>query len=190
MTLALATLGACGGGESAVPEVPASPACADPARGPQMGRFADATANSGVDFVYTTTGFQGGGLAVVDLDGDGLPDLVAGRRGGGLALWKNLGELRFGVDPRPLSEEGGARKRQDQRCAKRQSPARRHSQAARRSSSKPASRSKRRLVAPRGSSPNTPSYTQPSGRLVASDADLSWASALRAGVLSTATRLV
>jgi hypothetical protein len=60
-----------------------------------MTRFADRTAESGIDFQYTTTGFQGGGLAVVDLDGDGLPEIVAGRRSGGLALFRNLGGLRF-----------------------------------------------------------------------------------------------
>ena len=67
-------LGACGG-----PADPPGSAC-DPARGPEMGRFADVTAASGVAFHYTTNGFQGGGLAVVDLDGDALPELVAGSR--------------------------------------------------------------------------------------------------------------
>lgn len=94
-------LGACGG--------PADPpgAC-DPARGPEMGRFADVTARSGVAFHYTTNGFQGGGLAVVDLDGDALPELVAGSREGGTALFRNLGGLRFeavpiAFDPGPVT---------------------------------------------------------------------------------------
>ncbi|HEX4416937.1 MAG TPA: CRTAC1 family protein [Kofleriaceae bacterium] len=71
-----------------------------------MAQFADATARSGVHFVYTTTGIQGGGLAVVDLDGDGLPDILAGGRDGGLTLYHNLGGLQFadvttaaGLDP-------------------------------------------------------------------------------------------
>lgn len=71
-----------------------------------MVRFGDVTRITGIDFTYTTPGFQGGGLAVVDLDGDGRPEILAGRRGGGLALYRNLGSLRFedvtiaaGLDP-------------------------------------------------------------------------------------------
>lgn len=95
-------LGACGG-----PADPPGPAC-DPARGPEMGRFADITAASGVAFQYTTNGFQGGGLAVVDLDGDALPEVVAGSREGGTALFRNLGGLRFeavpiAFDPGPVT---------------------------------------------------------------------------------------
>lgn len=90
--LIAAGLGACGGGP---PGEPPGPACVDPPRGPAWDRLADVTGASGIDFQYTTTGFQGGGLAVVDLDGDGLPEIVAGRRSGGLALFLNLGALRF-----------------------------------------------------------------------------------------------
>jgi enediyne biosynthesis protein E4 len=99
--LGAAVLGACGGGDAEL----AGPACIDPARGPRMDRFADVTAASGIAFEYTAPGFQGGGLAVVDLDGDGLPEIVAGRRHGGLALFVNRGGLRFeeradsGLDP-------------------------------------------------------------------------------------------
>ncbi len=98
--LGVAMLGACGGASE-----PSGPVCLDPARGPLMDRFADVTAASGIDFEYTTPGFQGGGLAVADLDGDGLPEIVAGRRHGGLALFGNRGALRFearadaGLDP-------------------------------------------------------------------------------------------
>jgi hypothetical protein len=60
-----------------------------------MERFADATTGSGIAFQYTNPLFQGAGLAVVDLDGDDLPDIVAGRRGGGLSMFHNLGALRF-----------------------------------------------------------------------------------------------
>jgi hypothetical protein len=60
-----------------------------------MTRFTNVTPVSGVDFQYITMDFKGGGLAVADLDGDGLPEIVAGRRVGGLALFHNLGGLRF-----------------------------------------------------------------------------------------------
>ena len=77
----------------------------DPPRGPAYGRFRDVTAESGVAFQYATPDFKGGGLAVGDLDGDGRPEILAGRRIGGLALFHNLGGLRFerddgsGLDP-------------------------------------------------------------------------------------------
>ncbi len=81
-------LAACDRGSDATVE-------GDPPRGPAMARFADITEASGIDFQYVTRDFKGGGLAVADLDGDGLPEVVAGRRDGGLALFHNLGGLRF-----------------------------------------------------------------------------------------------
>ncbi|HEY0191258.1 MAG TPA: CRTAC1 family protein [Kofleriaceae bacterium] len=100
----LAALAACGGAPD--PDAPGGPTCGDPARGPRSTQFADATARAGVRFVYQTTGLQGGGLAVVDLDGDGRPDILAGNRDGGLTLFHNLGGLAFadrtaaaGLDP-------------------------------------------------------------------------------------------
>jgi hypothetical protein len=87
----VALVGACGGSS----DLPG-----DPPRGPRVAQFADVTQASRVEFEYATTDFKGGGLAVVDLDGDGLPDIVAGSRLGGLSLFHNLGSLRFErVDP-------------------------------------------------------------------------------------------
>jgi len=98
---AVALLGAC----SAGCDDAGGPVCLDPPRGPPLERFDDATPRSGIDFRYATTDFKGGGLAVADLDGDGLPEIVAGRRVGGLQLFRNRGRLRFedaagsGLDP-------------------------------------------------------------------------------------------
>lgn len=77
----------------------------DPPRGPEFMHFANRTATSGVAFDYRTSDYKGGGLAVSDLDGDGLPEIIAGRRTGGLAVFENLGGLAFrettgsGLDP-------------------------------------------------------------------------------------------
>ncbi|HVK88545.1 MAG TPA: CRTAC1 family protein [Kofleriaceae bacterium] len=91
-----AALAACG----SEPD-PRGGTCVDPPRGPDMTRLADVTAESGVDFVYENPLFQGGGLAVADLDGDDLPELVATRRRGGAMVFHNLGGMRFA--PRPDS---------------------------------------------------------------------------------------
>lgn len=64
-------------------------------RGPLVGWFADRTAQSGADFTYTPIDFRGGPVAVEDLDGDGLLDIVAGSRDGHLAAFRNRGRLHF-----------------------------------------------------------------------------------------------
>ncbi len=97
-------LGACDPPVASDP--PAEPSSCDPPRGPGVSWFVPSA--SGMDFVYEVPDyeFKGGGLAVADLTGDGLADVVAARRGGGLALFENLGSLRFqevtveaGLDP-------------------------------------------------------------------------------------------
>lgn len=87
----VAMLGACKSSDAPPPSV----ACEDPPRGPDVARFADVTHDSGVDFVYATPTFKGGGLASADLDGDGLPEIVASRRTGGIALFHNTGAMHF-----------------------------------------------------------------------------------------------
>ncbi|MBA3820540.1 MAG: VCBS repeat-containing protein, partial [Deltaproteobacteria bacterium] len=91
--LSAALLGACGGSTEVI-----GATCQDPPRGPRFARFEDVTRESGVAFEYRSETFKGGGLAVVDLDRDGLPELVAGRRDGGLAVFRNRGGLRFDED--------------------------------------------------------------------------------------------
>ena len=95
------TISACG--DSTPPAVTSN--CTDPPRGPPISWFDDVTASSGVDFHYDATDVTGGALAVADLDGDGRPDIVAGRQVGGLAMFRNYGSLQFeavtdsGLDP-------------------------------------------------------------------------------------------
>src|SRR5262249_23723151 len=64
--------------------------------------FVDRTDTSGVVFEYANNGYQGGGFAVADLNGDDLPDLVAGRRDGGAMVFANRGSLTF----EPLPDSG------------------------------------------------------------------------------------
>jgi hypothetical protein len=92
-------LAACSGSTA-----PTGGVCTDPPRGPAMDDITDVTAKSGVDFMYSAPSFQGGALVVADLDGDDRPDLVAANRDGGLAVFHNIGGLRFerrdaGIDP-------------------------------------------------------------------------------------------
>ncbi len=87
----LLVAGMWGCGSEPAPELPTC----DPPRGPLFARFTDVTQASGVRFAYRSDSFKGGALAVVDLDGDTLPEIVAGRRTGGVALFRNRGELRF-----------------------------------------------------------------------------------------------
>jgi len=74
----------------------AGPACA--ARGPDLPWFRDATADSGVDFEFVSIDFRGGPVAVVDTDGDGRLDVLAGSRAGGLAHFANRGGWSFAGD--------------------------------------------------------------------------------------------
>ena len=67
-------------------------------RGPALPWFREAAAASGVDFDFVAADFRGGAIAVADMDGDGLLDILAGSRSGGLALFRNRGDLSFGDD--------------------------------------------------------------------------------------------
>jgi hypothetical protein len=94
-------VGACG-----APADRTGGACSDPSRGPDMARFAEVADPGVAGFSYASSDFRGAGLAVADLDGDGLPDVIAGSREGGLALFHNIGALHFsnittaaGLDP-------------------------------------------------------------------------------------------
>src|SRR5450432_215009 len=71
-----------------------------------MSQFAEVADPGVAGFSYASPDFRGAGLAVADLDGDGLPDVIAGSRDGGLALFHNMGKLHFsnittdaGLDP-------------------------------------------------------------------------------------------
>ena len=86
---------ACGGPAPVAADANAALVCGEPARGPAWDGFVDVTEASGIDFVYDTADFRSGGLAAVDLDGDGLPEVIAGQRAGGFAVYHNLGGMRF-----------------------------------------------------------------------------------------------
>src|SRR5262245_26581315 len=64
--------------------------------------FVDETATAGIDLTYggDDTFDVGGGVAVFDCDGDGLPDVYTAGGGGPAALFRNEsavgGALRFG----------------------------------------------------------------------------------------------
>jgi hypothetical protein len=77
---------ACGSSESAT---------CDELRGPIEDRFIDMTDDSGMAFTYDTWDFKAGALGVADLDGDGLPDVIAARREGLAAVYRNRGGFRF-----------------------------------------------------------------------------------------------
>jgi enediyne biosynthesis protein E4 len=64
-------------------------------RGPVVPWFRDATSASGVDFEFAAADFRGGPIAAADTDGDGLVDLLAGSRSGGLAHFRNQGGWSF-----------------------------------------------------------------------------------------------
>lgn len=87
----------------------------------------------------------------------GLRRCLAGQGALPRALDQQLRELRLGIEVRALPEQRGARRGEQQGGRERQALARRHRSAASRRRRAPTRRSKRMPVAPRGSSPNTPS---------------------------------
>jgi len=52
--------------------------------------------------------FVGGGLAVLDCDGDELPEMVAAGGSNDLALMRNLGNMRFRMEPMGVADSIGA----------------------------------------------------------------------------------
>lgn len=59
-------------------------------RGPISDQFVDVTARSGVLFANFTPDFRGGAVAVADIDGDELLDLLFANRIGDLVVYRNL----------------------------------------------------------------------------------------------------
>jgi enediyne biosynthesis protein E4 len=108
--LAMMGVMGCGGRSSPAtspPDAAAALVCGEPPHGEAWTRFANVTATSGIEFMYTSPDYRAGGIAAADLDGDGLPDVIAGLRTGGIAYFHNLGGMRFqsvppgdvGLDP-------------------------------------------------------------------------------------------
>jgi hypothetical protein len=73
-------------------------------------RFIDETSTAGIDLTYggDDTFDVGGGVAVFDCNGDGLPDVYAAGGGDGAALFRNEsptgGALRFARVPSPVTD--------------------------------------------------------------------------------------
>src|SRR5690242_13011022 len=76
-------------------------------------RFVDESASAGIDLTYggDDTYDVGGGLAVFDCDGDGLPEVYAAGGGDPAALFHNDsrpgGALRFDRRPSPVTDLSG-----------------------------------------------------------------------------------
>ena len=71
-------------------------ACGDPARGPRAGLFEDVTNSSGITITnFVVDPIKGAGVAIADVDGDGLGDIFAVTRSNQSALYRNTGGLVF-----------------------------------------------------------------------------------------------